>query len=110
MKLKVYFGEQEAGILERHGDAGDVSYSFRYLPEYLNLPSSRPVSVNLPLQREAFQAKELFPFFDNLLAEGWLLEVQATAHKIDKQDKFALISACGLECMGAVSLRGEHDE
>lgn len=107
MKLEVYFDKVLAGFLEQTQEEGRRIYIFSYLPDYLNRDDARPLSVNLPLQFEPYRSTELFPFFDNLLAEGWLLDVQAAAHKIDRSDKFALISICGLECMGAVSLRGE---
>jgi serine/threonine-protein kinase HipA len=110
MKLEVYFDKVHAGYLERTREENRNTYIFSYILDYLNRDDARPLSVNLPLRREPYRSTELFPFFDNLLAEGWLLDVQAVAHKIDKNDKFALISVCGLECMGAVSLRGEAND
>jgi serine/threonine-protein kinase HipA len=107
MKLEVYFDKILAGFLERTQEKGRYTYIFSYVLDYLNRGDARPLSVNLPLRLEPYRSTEIFPFFDNLLAEGWLLDVQAVAHKIDKNDKFALISVCGLDCMGAVSLRGE---
>ena len=46
----------------------------------------------------------------NLLVDGWLLSEQSTALKIDPRDRFSLISHSGLECIGAVSLRGDDFE
>jgi len=34
---------------------------------------AQPVSLTLPLQAEAFVSPVLFPFFDGLIPEGWLL-------------------------------------
>lgn len=106
MKLQVYFDKAFAGELERTRDGSRELYLFTYAPEYLASESPRPISVTLPLDAAPYRSDTLFPFFQNLLAEGWLLDLQAATHKIDKDDKFALIQACGLECMGAVSLRG----
>jgi serine/threonine-protein kinase HipA len=46
----------------------------------------------------------LHPFFDNLVAEGWLRNAQARALKIDPNDRFALLLAFGRDCAGAVSI------
>jgi len=103
--LAVYFKDQQCGTLS---EEKDKTYLFTYSPEYLATPGARPISVNLPLQTEPYYSASLFPFFDNLISEGWLLEAQTTIHKIDRRNRFALIQKCGIECMGAVSLRGQH--
>lgn len=46
----------------------------------------------------------LHPFFDNLVAEGWLRNAQARALKIDPGNRFALLLAFGHDCAGAVSI------
>jgi serine/threonine-protein kinase HipA len=107
MELKVYYKNYLAGVLTRHAE---TSFSFYYLDSYLGLKEARPISVNLPLQAEKFESSKLFPFFDNLLVDGWLLSEQSAGLKIDPRDRFALISHSGLECIGAVSLRGANHE
>jgi len=107
MELRVFYKNDLAGVLTRHSEN---SFSFFYLESYLSLEGARPISVNLPLQAEKFKSSELFPFFDNLLVDGWLLSEQSTGLKIDPRDRFALISHSGLECIGAVSLRGPDNE
>ncbi|MCB0330809.1 MAG: HipA N-terminal domain-containing protein [Bdellovibrionales bacterium] len=110
MKLKVFYDNTLAGYLERRGPTANPTYIFQYDAKYVEHKDSRSVSVNLPLQKEAYESDILFPFFDNLLAEGWLLDIQSSALKIDKDDRFALVSQCGLECVGAVSLLGDEDD
>jgi len=107
VELEVYYKDYLAGILTKHSAS---LFSFFYLESYLKLKEARPISVNLPLQSEKFESNELHPFFDNLLVDGWLLAEQSTGLKIDPRDRFALISHCGLECIGAVSLRGKRHE
>jgi serine/threonine-protein kinase HipA len=46
----------------------------------------------------------LHPFFDNLVAEGWLRNAQARALKVNPDDRFALLLAFGRDCAGAVSV------
>lgn len=103
MELQVFFKNNLAGILTKHSES---FYSFYYLESYLSLREARQISVNLPLQVEKFESNQLFPFFDNLLVDGWLLAEQSAGLKIDVRDRFLLISYSGLECIGAVSLRG----
>ena len=100
--LDVCFKDRICGKLVKHSED---SYTFVYDEKYLSSAGARPISVNLPLRAEPFTSPALFPFFDNLISEGWLLEAQSSLLKIDSRDRFRLIEACGMECMGAVSLR-----
>ncbi|MCI5064517.1 HipA N-terminal domain-containing protein [bacterium] len=109
MRLRVYYNEFLAGSLEERKSQQMTTYLFQYEESYLNYRNARPVSVHLPLRKEAYSSNVLFPFFDNLLSEGWLLDLQLNSLKIDRNDRFALISRCGLECVGAVSLRGDDE-
>ena len=106
IKLSVYYKDFKAGILTKEDEN---AFIFEYLEAYLQRPEARQISVNLPLQKQAYRAEALFPFFDNLIAEGWLLDAQSTALKIERSDRFGLIAKCGLECIGAVSLKGEDE-
>ncbi len=44
----------------------------------------------------------MHPFFDNLIPEGWLLRHAEKIHKIDKENRFAILMATGHEPIGAV--------
>jgi serine/threonine-protein kinase HipA len=59
----------------------------------------------MPLRNEAFNSTRLFPFFDGLLPEGWLLDLTVASAKIDREDKFALLLHTGRDPVGAVSVR-----
>ena len=61
-----------AGIIEET----DTGYRFTYDPEYLTLPDARPVSLTLPLADSPFESRTFFPFFDGLIPEGWLLDLE----------------------------------
>ena len=62
-QAKIFHKEQLAGILTEN----DAGYEFRYLPEYLSLETAKPVSLTLPLRKEAYVSGVLFPFFDGLI-------------------------------------------
>ncbi len=97
----VYYGDTRAGILARKENV----YEFEYDAEYLNDISARPVSLTMPLSQKKFVSERLFPFFDNLLPEGFLLDITVSKLKIDKNDKFRLLMHVGGDTSGAVAIR-----
>ena len=76
----VYYGAKEAGELVKKPDG----YAFTYNAAYLSDPESMPISLSMPLAQTKYESPTLFPFFDGLLPEGWLLELTCKAAKIDK--------------------------
>lgn len=82
----------------------EQGYRFEYDPSYLKIESVKPVSKTLPLQSHAFQSPVLFPFFDGLIPEGWLLTVAERNWKLNTRDRMGLLLACCKDCIGAVSV------
>jgi serine/threonine-protein kinase HipA len=98
----VYIQEKLAGKIEET-DKG--SYTFTYDAEYLQLPQNRAVSLTLPLQQMPFESKLLFPFFDGLIPEGWLLDLTASNWKLNPRDRMGLLLEACQDCIGVVSVR-----
>ena len=98
-RAEVYFKDYLAGFLTDFDD----HFEFQYTSDYLN--KGYPISVNLPLQKEAFISKTLFPFFDGLIVEGWLLNVAKENWKVNPNDRMALLLLLGEDTIGAVSIR-----
>ena len=99
---KVYYNDNLfAGILRQEPGGRCL---FTYDQPYLE--AGHPaIAFTLPRQAEPHLCEVgLHPFFDNLVAEGWLRNAQARALKIDPNDRFALILAFGRDCAGAVSV------
>ena len=96
----ILYKDQLAGILTEN----DAGYEFRYLPEYLSSETAKAVSMTLPLQEEAYTSHVLFPFFDGLIPEGWLLDVALRNTDISILDLMALLLTCCKDCIGAVSV------
>lgn len=97
---KVYVSETYAGqILET-----DEGYEFKYDSSYLNSDEALPISITMPLQEEAYFSKALFPFFDGLIPEGWLLNVVEKNWKIDDKDRFGLLLVACRDCIGDVKV------
>lgn len=79
-------------------------YSFIYDTKYLDSENPEPVSLTLPLQETPYISKILFPFFDGLIPEGWLLNIAEKNWKLNPRDRMGLLMACCKECIGAVSV------
>ncbi len=79
-------------------------HRFAYSSAWLKRPEATPISLTMPLREEPYISKELHPFFQNLLPEGWLLEIAYRKLKVAKEDEFGLlIGTCG-ECVGNVGV------
>ena len=89
-----------AGVLTEDGG----EYRFCYDAAYLMHDDAQPVSLTFPLQSEAFVSPVLFPFFDGLIPEGWLLDVALRNTDISILDRMSLLLLCCKECIGSVSV------
>ena len=97
----VYVRDQFAGLIQET----DEGYCFTYDPAYLAMETPSAVSLTLPLRQEPYTSYTLFPFFDGLIPEGWLLGVVSRNWKIDQQDRFGLLMVACHDCIGNVSIR-----
>ncbi|MCJ7553824.1 MAG: HipA N-terminal domain-containing protein [Ignavibacteriaceae bacterium] len=97
---KVFYKNEFAGIISED----ENGYSFTYKEEYLNSANPKAVSFTLPLQKESFRSKTMFPFFDGLIPEGWLLEIAEKNWKINSRNRMSLLLTFCKDCIGAVSV------
>lgn len=99
-QAKVIIDNRLAGILTED----DLGYGFTYDNGYLTSESAKPVSLTLPLSDKPYRSNVLFPFFDGLIPEGWLLDIAEQSWKISARDRFSLLLACCKDCIGSVSV------
>lgn len=99
-KAEIYCNNILAGILSED----DFGFTFEYLPDYLHSEFSSAISLTLPLSEKQYKNSILFPFFDGLIPEGWLLNIAEKNWKIDRRDRFSLLLFCCKDCIGAVSV------
>ncbi len=99
-KALIQYKGKAAGILKET----DEGYEFQYDNEYLADETSKPVSLTLPLSVKPYKSTVLFPFFDGLIPEGWLLDVALRNTDISELDRFSLLLLCCKDCIGAVSV------
>ncbi|MGE0471263.1 MAG: type II toxin-antitoxin system HipA family toxin [Nitrospira sp.] len=97
----IYYKDRFAGILRQ--EPGERT-SFTYHDSYLS--AGQPsIAYTLPLQAAPFLSESgLPPFFDNLVAEGWLEEAQTRLLAKRRASRFELLLAFGQDCAGAVSV------
>lgn len=106
---------RQADVLMNEKLAGRLSeteegYVFVYDGNYLDNTDSIPVSLTLPLQEKPYKQNVLFPFFDGLIPEGWLLKVAEQNWKLSRRDRMGLLLACCKDCIGAVSIIQTQNE
>jgi serine/threonine-protein kinase HipA len=97
----IFVHETKAGVLEET----ETGYQFQYDPDYLSIKQPEPVSLTLPLQEEPYESHVLFPFFDGLIPEGWLLDVVEETWKVNPKDRMGLLLASCRDTIGHVSVR-----
>jgi serine/threonine-protein kinase HipA len=91
---------RRVGTIEENGP----ETVFRYDTVWTAANDAEPVSLTLPLRDEPYTSRGLHPFFENLLPEGWLLELSTAKLKISKDDAFGLLLAVCADCVGAVEI------
>lgn len=106
---------KKANIMLRNKFVGvlcedDDGYTFRYNDDYLLQNDAEPISLTLPLTSDVYRDKVLFPFFDGLIPEGWLLDIAERNWKINNRDRMSLLLACCRDCIGAVSIIEQKEE
>ena len=99
-QANVFLNNMFAGILTED----DMGYEFRYDSDYLQSERAVAVSLTLPLTARPYRGNVLFPFFDGLIPEGWLLDIAEHSWKISARDRFSLLLACCKDCIGNVSV------
>ena len=99
-KAVIKVNDQLAGWLKQD----EQGYHFQYDKKYMKIPYSQPVSLTLPLRDAAYTSNVLFPFFDGLIPEGWLLDIAEKNWKLNPRDRMGLLLTCCKNCVGAVSV------
>jgi HipA-like protein len=100
---QVLYNGELAGVLteeSRH------SYKFRYTDSWFNDHTKPPVSLTLPKHRQEYGSEFLFPFFFNMLSEGFNRKLQSRMLRIDENDFFGLLMASAqCDTIGAITIK-----
>ncbi len=100
-KAGIYMNDIFCGVLTED----ESGYHFQYDDKYLKSESARPLSPTMPLQSEEYVKEMMFPVFDGLIPEGWMLDIVHKNWKIDPRDRMSLLLTCCRDCIGNISIR-----
>ena len=102
----VYLYDVKAGIISEDSDG---IFRFEYDKEYALRKDALPVSSTMPITDSIYESDRLFPFFDGLIPEGWLLDIAQESWKLNPRDRMGLLLSCCRKCIGAVSVEEVKD-
>ena len=97
---KVYIKDVFCGIITE----SEEGYTFEYDKAYLNMDGATALSPTMPLTDETYVKEMMFPVFDGLIPEGWLLDIAQSSWKIDSRDRMSLLRACCKDCIGDIGV------
>lgn len=103
----VYYNNIPAGTLT---ETDDGEFIFQYTDGYISNYPAKYISFNFPVRKEPYRENRLFPLFEGLIPEGWLLDIASKSWKINKNDRMGLLLACCGDCIGALSIKPVQDE
>ena len=98
---KIYYNDILAGILQ---ETNEGEFIFTYDKQYVINYPKQFITFSMPVREEAYIENRLFPFFEGLIPEGWLLDIASKNWKINLNDRMGLLLACCNNCIGAVSV------
>ena len=98
---KVYYKNHLAGIIT---ETNEGEFVFQYDEQYVKEHPKKFITFTMPVTQKPYTDKRLFPFFEGLIPEGWLLNIASENWKINRNDRMGLLLACCRNCIGAVSV------
>ncbi|MGG7036440.1 MAG: HipA N-terminal domain-containing protein [Flavobacterium sp.] len=101
-KAAIYYKDLLAGILT---ETDEGEYTFQYEEKYIKEYPKQFLTFTMPVSPKPYTDKRLFPFFEGLIPEGWLLDIASKNWKINQNDRMGLLLACCQNCIGAVSVQ-----
>lgn len=90
-----------AGLLTEEDNG---QYLFVYDDAYIESYPEQFICFQMPVNKHPYRSRTLFPFFDGLIPEGWLLNIAAESWKVNRNDRMGLLLACCQNAIGAVSV------
>ena len=96
----VYIQDVYCGVLSED----EEGYHFQYDEGYLDSPEAKPLSPTMPCTLQRYDKEMMFPVFDGLIPEGWLLDIASNTWKINPRDRMSLLMTCCKDCIGDISV------
>ena len=102
----VYLYDVKVGAISEDSDG---IFRFEYDKAYASRTDALPISNTMPITDSIYESDRLFPFFDGLIPEGWLLDIAQESWKLNPRDRMGLLLSCCRKCIGAVSVEEVKD-
>ena len=100
---EVYYNGELAGILT---EESRQQFRFRYDDAWFINDKKPPISLTMPKNKQEYKTEYLFPFFFNMISEGFNRKLQCQLLRIDEQDYFGLLMATAqFDTIGAITIK-----
>jgi len=100
---EVYYNGELAGILY---EESRQQFRFRYDDSWFSNDNKPPISLTMPKKKQEYKAEYLFPFFFNMISEGFNRKLQCQLLRIDEKDHFGLLLATAqYDTIGAITIK-----
>lgn len=100
---EVYYNGELAGILT---EESRQQFRFRYDDAWFINDNKPPISLTMPKNLQGYNAGYLFPFFFNMISEGFNRKLQCQLLRIDEKDYFGLLMATAqFDTIGAITIK-----
>jgi len=106
-QAKIFYDSIFCGVLT---ETNDGDFTFQYQEDYVKNYPNQFITFTMPVTNKIYKENRLFPFFEGLIPEGWLLDIASKNWKINKNDRMGLLLACCHNCIGAVSVEQIEDD
>lgn len=107
-KAKVFRSGEFVGTLIQNSNLG---YEFLYDDNWFSDNSKPAVSMTLPKSKKIYESQFLFPFFFNMLSEGYNKKLQCRKFKLDENDYFGLlIATASNDTIGAITVLPDNND
>lgn len=100
-QANIYYDTILCGVLT---ETNDGDFTFQYNESYIEKYPNQFIAFTMPVSNKLYRDNRLFPFFEGLIPEGWLLDIASKSWKINRNDRMGLLLACCQNCIGAVSV------
>lgn len=101
-QAEIYYKDTLVGVLT---ETDEGEYTFLYDQNYTSRYPKQFITFTMPVSNKLYTDKRLFPFFEGLIPEGWLLDIATKNWKLNPNDRMGLLLACCHNCIGAVSVK-----
>ncbi len=98
----IYYQDIPAGTLT---ETDEGEYLFVYDRAYIRDYPNQFLTFTMPVTDRPYTDQRLFPFFEGLIPEGWLLDIVSKNWKLNPNDRMGLLLLCCRNCIGAVSVQ-----